>query len=135
MNISCTYDETLNIVATTFSGTLSASTFGEGVKKRIELQNRHSCSRIIIDTKSAIFTFSHRHFVTLVSDLYRDLDPSIKTCHAVILPDDPDTRDVVDFFMTSGLNRGWTIKGFTSRPDALQWLGSRLITPTLSSTP
>ena len=56
-------------------------------------------------------------------EMYEKLDISKETTEAVIIPISAFAKETVKFYDTACLNRGYNVKLFSTKDEALAWLG------------
>jgi len=116
------YDHELDVVKGTYVGRVTADEFKEATIKAIGLAKDHNTNLFLIDDSNWEGGASVAGLIGL-PDLYEKLKADRCSRAALILPSS-GTAALEDarFYETVCLNRGWQVKVFSTRQDAVAWL-------------
>jgi hypothetical protein len=121
MPFTVKYSDELRIIESTLVDQVTNKDLIKHEAQCIALAKENESTRIITDAKQATLEMS-------VVDLYglpkfyddQDLQRSVRI--AVLPPTSEAGAELVDFYETVSLNRGWTVSIFEERQEALDWL-------------
>ena len=117
------YNSTLQIIEIVHVGILSGKDILESTDEGILLQTEHGSNAILIDATGLETVAS----ITDVFDLPRQYDDgavSRATRFAVVRPKRQVAREMAQFYDNVCNNRGWRVKQFDTRDEAVEWLTS-----------
>jgi hypothetical protein len=125
MSWSVEHNPSLGFIVEVFRGIVTASELIEASSKRISLQKETGITKILNDVSEIeleatildVFNFPSKH--------YHDDGVDRRTCMALIMPKCDKARELAEFFITSSLNRGWTVQDFNERQSAIDWLQAK----------
>ena len=117
------YSDKLQIVVLTYSG----ETTGEDIKKaavaRIALGRQKGVTKYLIDTREvqteSLATFD---IYDVPNEIYPNEHVDRASQIAIIRPKLPMARRMVKFFEDACVNRGWLVRTFADRDNAVKWL-------------
>jgi hypothetical protein len=121
MPFTVTYNNELRIIESTLVDQVTNKDLLKHEAQCIALAKENESTRILSDARQATLEMS-------VVDLYglpefygdQGLQRSVRI--AVLPPTSEAGKDLVDFYETVSLNRGWTVGIFEERQEALDWL-------------
>lgn len=117
------YDDKLQIVVLTYSGKTKGEDIKEAAAARIAMGKEKGVTNYLIDTrKIATEGSSTFDIFTLPSKMYPDKRVESRSRIAVIIPELPTEREMVQFYEDVCFNRGWMVKTFQDHDSALKWL-------------
>lgn len=119
---SVTFNSSLNIIEEVFSGNVSAPEFREAMSKRISLGKKAGSTKILNDVKEVVVDCSVMDVLNFPSKHYDEEGASRNVRMALIMPTVGESREMAKFFVTACLNRGWQVKEFDDRHEAIDWL-------------
>jgi hypothetical protein len=118
------YDEELDLVILTFTGRIPPPEIEVAVSARIALGNEKGTRLFLNDTRKIIVDSSATlpaH--SLPTKLYPENDEMMRESRiACIEPETPESKEIIRFWENSCLNRGWQVKLFERKQDAIDWL-------------
>ena len=121
MGWSVGYDSGLGIIHSIYSGRVTADDFKEGTIKAIALAKKHKTFLLLIDDtelESAVST----NEIYQMPRFYDDVNATRRSRMALLLPTSGQIREDVKFYETVFRNRGWAVKSFNKRQNAIDWL-------------
>ncbi len=123
MSWTVEYDDTLQIVVITYVGKSSGKDFKEAAKKRIAVAKALDSIRTLIDA-SKLYTDESTtvDVYNIVKNTYEKLGNRGDWKIAITTPESPTARRQVYFYETVCINRGWRVKEFEERKEAIEWL-------------
>lgn len=112
------YDKNEDILIVKLHGTFDAKILSESTSEMVKEQKRTKCTRILMDHTDATPLLS-------VADQYDRPATALKLgvpshCRISILYH--DNKPVYDFIETVGRNKGFIVKTFMDKEEALKWL-------------
>lgn len=123
MSWTVEYDDTLKIIVDTYIGRCTGQDFKDVAKKRIELAEEVGTTRTLIDASKLLTDSSTTLDVYKIADeIYEREDDRMDWKLAITTPESPAAREQARFFVNVCVNRGWNVKEFTERKDAIDWL-------------
>ena len=117
------YNSTSRIIELVHTGILSGEDLRKSTEEGILLQKEHGVHAVLIDTSD----LESAPAVTEVYDLPRQYDEggfSKLTRLALVWPKLPAAKKVAEFYDNVCNNRGWTVRPFDTRDEAVAWLMS-----------
>jgi hypothetical protein len=116
------YNRTLKIVELVYTGPYTAAESRESTSRAIALGKEHGDANALVDATEAELAISIVDLLDLPDTQYNAQDMSRKIRVAVLPPRKPESEEDARFYETACLNRGWQVRLFTSRDDAIEWL-------------
>ncbi len=115
-------DPTSMIVEVTYTGKTTARDLRESTSALIALEKEKGKNRFLIDTTDMGFAASIMDIYDLPNKQY--LEEGADRCGrvAVILPSSAKEKEAVQFYELVCMNRGWYVRAFPERQDAIDWL-------------
>ncbi len=118
---SVDYNSDLGFIQVVYTGRVTFNEFKEATNKVISMSRSHKENRILIDDANLEIGVSTTEIYKLPL-FYDDVKANRRSRLALILPTAPQALEDVQFFVTVCRNRGWNIKGFSKRQEAIDWL-------------
>jgi hypothetical protein len=121
MSFSVKYNPELNIIESVIADNITSEDLRMHEAQCIALARETNSIRFLTDASQAILKVS----VISLYDLpkfYQDQDLQRMVFIAVLEPTSEAGKNLVDFYETVSHNRGWKVKIFTERQEALDWL-------------
>jgi len=116
------FNPTLKIVELVFTGRLTAQESREATSEAIALGKKYGDADALVDAMDIELDVSILDLVDLPDRLYVEEDMSRRIRVAVVSPRPPKKEGNVRFYETSCLNRGWQVRLWPNRDDAIEWL-------------
>jgi hypothetical protein len=116
------YNEESRIIEIIYSGNVTGRDIREATEKRISLQKETGATLVLADTSQSQEGPPLMELYDLPDKIYSKLNARRDTRFAFILPINSKAKKLAHFFQTTAKNRGWKIKLFKERKDALSWL-------------
>jgi len=111
------------ILEVIYSGAVKPMELIKNVKANIELAIKSGISRFLTDTRELDNSTTPIDAYELVK-MYQKLGIGEGWKEAILLPELPDSAALMVFYETVSQNRGFDVKVFTNRDDAVAWLTS-----------
>ena len=121
MPFTVKYNTELSIIESVLVDQVSNKELLKHEAQCIALAKDNESTRIITDAKQATLEMSVIDLYSL-PEFYGDQDLQRSVRIAVLPPTSEAGKDLVDFYETVSLNRGWTVGVFEERQEALDWL-------------
>ena len=123
MSWSVKYDQTTKIVEVIYSGTVTQEELKNSVIERLRIQNEYKSFFVLIDCSHVERNSGGILDVHDLPDkIYENEKINRRTCHALALSKYPNARKASFHYETVCINRGWRVKLFETREDAVGWL-------------
>jgi hypothetical protein len=119
---SVTYNPTLEIIEELFCGPVSVAEFREAVSKRISLEKETGSNKILNDVSEVEVDASVLDLLNFPNKQYQIEGSNRSIRMALVMPKEEKSKELAEFFVTACLNRGWQVKEFTERQEAIDWL-------------
>ena len=116
------YNHTLKIIELIYTGQYTSQESRESTSKTIALGKEHSYPNTLVDAKEMEFVASLSDLLRLPDYQYPKEGASRKSRVAVLPPSNPKYDEAAHFYENACLNRGWQVRLFQNRDDAIQWL-------------
>jgi hypothetical protein len=111
----------LEIIETVLLEGISLDQIHLGVTRAVQLSSQTGFRKFLVDARSANPGLSLFHVFSF-PELYDSLKLSRSSRIALLPPQSKRGMDMADFFETVCSNRGWTVKFFSAREQAVNWL-------------
>lgn len=116
------FNEALGIIEVTLTGVVSGNELRQGTERGLALSGALGELRCMVDA-------TDQEEAGTILDLYQlpalyeraGLDRN-KTRMALLPPARPEVRELALFYETVCVNRGWLVRVFTTREQAIEWL-------------
>lgn len=118
---SVNYDAELGIVCVVNSGRVTADEFKAGALEIIALSKKHRTGLLLIDDSELELIVSTNEIFEM-PQFYEDAHASRRGRWALIQPTCGQARKEIKFYETVCRNRGWLVKRFSDRQEAIDWL-------------
>ena len=120
------YDLELGIVDGRYVGRVTDDDFKEATAKAVGLAQANNTNRFLIDDSEWEGGASVLGLFELPT-IYKELDTDRTSRAALVLPPPSRKAEVRDaqFFETVCQNRGWNVRVFRKREEAIEWLTSK----------
>ena len=115
------FNEALSIIEVTLTGVVSGDELRQGTERGLALSRTLGEVRCIIDATDQEETGTILDLYQL-PDLYERAGLDRKTRLALLPPTRPELRELAMFYETVCVNRGWLVRLFTTREQAIEWL-------------
>lgn len=120
---SARYDSKTNIIEVIYSGTLSMDDIKNAIIQRISIQEETGAMSVLADISGIDNVKVHLVDIFSIADtFFENINSDRRTRIALILPRYPKAREDALFYETACLNRGWKVKSFEDREEAIKWL-------------
>ena len=117
------YDGTRQIIIDTCVGPCSGQDIRDIATKRIALAKEVGSTRTLLDISKAVASSSTiSDIYDIVDELYSREGSRVKWKIAIARPESPAAREQASFYVMVCQNRGWRVKDFTERKEAIEWL-------------
>jgi hypothetical protein len=115
-------DERTAVVRVIFDGAIGAGDLRDASLAAINAAKARGALRYFVDAEQALFDVSAFTILSLPDKQYIEEHVDRRSRIAVLLPVSPKARDDVRFYETVCLNRGWTVRCFSTPSGAADWL-------------
>ena len=116
-----TFDEQTRVVETTYTGAIGPAELGEVALATIAAGRAHAAKLYLGDCltlKHAVTLFNIYDLINFYDSLSLERDMR----EAILLPLAPAAGDALKFYETTAKNRGYNVRVFNNRAEALVWL-------------
>ena len=111
-----------SIVEVTVIGEITSDDLQELTSTLIELEKEKGSNGFLIDTTQMEFAASIVDLYKIPAIQYIEEGADRLACVAVILSDSIKEKEAVEFYETASINRGWNVRAFSERQEAIEWL-------------
>jgi hypothetical protein len=120
---SCPPDDPA-LVAVVFSGAITGAQLREATVAAAALGQKQGVMRYLVDATGVFSLPRELEFFVLPARMYDELGLERHELRvAVVVPPAGDPQELVKFYETACVNRGWQVKVFDAREPAIAWLG------------
>jgi hypothetical protein len=112
----------LGIVESTFRGPTTAADIRENTTAALALARQAGTTRHLIDSSELTFAASLTDLYQLPASQYEREQVDRRSRIAILSPRDEKAREATHFYQTACVNRGWSVKLFADRQEAIGWL-------------
>lgn len=110
------------IVEMVFDGEITAADLRETTSAGIDIEKTDGVIRFLVDATGMVISASLLDVFEVPTRQFFDEGADRRSRLAIVMPTDPDSRTAVEFFETASTNRGWLVRAFDARRDAMEWL-------------
>lgn len=114
-------DEDLALIRCSYAGRVQLDDFKAATFKAIALAKKHKTHLVLIDAAELTSAISTVEIYGL-PDFYDTTDTDRQSKWAFIMPPEGQIREDAKFYVTVCRNRGWNIRAFEDRREAVEWL-------------
>jgi hypothetical protein len=118
---SLKHDDTLGIVNLVYEGELSGDDLREATREGILLSQKHDAVKAIVDCTRQEKTGDILDLYEF-PDLYSQAGLNRAMRIALVMPIATELHELARFYEDVCVNRGWQVKNFDTREEALAWL-------------
>lgn len=115
------HDNSLDMVEVVLAGANTGEELREATVAGIARIRKTRATRALINTVKLVESPPIAELIDLPSQ-YDDEGLSHDTRIALVISERPELHDVAEFFETVCVNRGWAVRRFTDREQAIRWL-------------
>lgn len=116
------YNPKLQIVELTYTGRITERELHEATSTCIKLGKENGTFRFFVDASKLELSPSLIDFYSLPTKQYQEENVDPRSRQAVIAPTDPIAKEAAVFYETVCRNRGWMVRVFSGRQEAIDWL-------------
>lgn len=116
------FDATLGIIHCVYADHVSTEDYEAGTLKTIALAKKHKSNLILIDESELKTAAVSTLEIYKMPRFYEVADANRRSKWALIMPPGGKVRGDLEFYVTMCLNRGWYLKAFDDRQEAIDWL-------------
>ena len=121
------------MVTVVFSGAVSGTDLRDATVAAAALGQKHGVMRYLVDGMAILTLARELELFALPARMYDELGLDRSELRiAIVIPPVDDLEQLVRFYETACLNRGWRVKVFAAFEPAVAWLGvtaSGTVTP------
>jgi hypothetical protein len=111
------------MVTVVFSGAVSGTDLRDATVAAAALGRKHGVMRYLVDGMAIVSQPRELEFFALPARMYDELGLDRSELRiAIVLPPVDDLQQIVRFYETACLNRGWRVKVFAAFEAAVAWL-------------
>jgi hypothetical protein len=109
------------IILITNRGLFTFDDFARQAREALEVTQRYHCKRLLVDC-TAIITQADLYEIFNSPRVYEEMAAPRTNRVALLAPEDQHSREDIKFYETVCVNRGWLVRIFAQRSDAVHWL-------------
>ena len=115
------FDGELDVIRCIYAGSIALDDFKGATFEAIALARKHNAHRVLIDTAELDSAISTMEIYSL-PEFYETTRTDRHSKWAFVLPPAGQIREDAKFYVTVCKNRGWYIRAFDHRREAVAWL-------------
>ncbi|HMQ78438.1 MAG TPA: STAS/SEC14 domain-containing protein [Ignavibacteria bacterium] len=108
-------------IEVTYSGVVSDEEFRRAIAEFIEFNSRKKCLLVLTDLREMTVTPSILNVYDSIN-MFEKMGIDNRTSEALILPENKFIEKNIKFYENACLNRGYNVRIFYNREDAIAWL-------------
>ncbi|MBK6345020.1 MAG: hypothetical protein IPN08_11175 [Bacteroidales bacterium] len=117
------HNKNLGILEVTFTGSPEIEELKAAVMSSLKLCYEKQVTRVLADCSKMVSSVNDSIMSTYeLGSFYESLKIEILMKEAIILPENEKAAAMMYFFETTARNRGFNVRVFAERDDALSWL-------------
>jgi hypothetical protein len=116
------YNDSLRILDVEFHGSVSGPELHEATSRAIELLKIHGILDVLIDLTNMELPPPISDIYAMPAEQYREENLSHCVRIALIQPQSLTGKEAAQFYENACVNRGWVVKSFLDRDEAVKWL-------------
>ena len=116
------YNSKQQIVEVVYEGQVTANDLHESTTKFIGMEEEKGRNRFLVDATKMKIATSLMAIYDLPTKQYIEEKADRQGRVAVLLPEDPSAKEAAEFYETVCRNRGWMVRVFSERQDAIDYL-------------
>ena len=117
------YHDDLQIVELTISGRVTGPELLEAAASRIDLGQEKGITNYLIDGTELIPSRSTTlEILEIPEKVYFEKGMERTSRIAAVVPREPESHWIAEFYENASVNRGWRVQWFLNRHDAIGWL-------------
>ncbi len=121
MSWTVTHHASLGVIEMRLVGVVSGDDLRAATTEGIAMVRKHQLNRGLVDATEQQKTGSMVDLIELPQQ-YSSEGLSRDTCIALVIPDNRELHGIAEFYETVCVNRGWQVRTFATRKQALAWL-------------
>lgn len=123
MTWNVTFQQKYKVILISYSGIVSIQDMQESTSRAILVGRENGSTMSLVDVTGVERLPSVVEIIDLPKSFYISAGVNRNTRVAVLFdPGIAGVADAIAFYETASVNRGWNVRSFASRPDALAWL-------------
>lgn len=123
MPVKLEFSNAPNRIEVTYSGTITESDYRKAIIDFVNFNSEKKCLLVLTDLRDMVVTPSILNVYDSIN-LFEKMGIDKKTSEALIMPENKFAADNIKFYETACQNRGYNVKIFYNKEDAINWLRS-----------
>lgn len=123
MPVKLEFSDAPNRIEVTYSGTITESDYRKAIIDFVNFNSEKKCLLVLTDLRDMVVTPSILNVYDSIN-LFEKMGIDKKTSEALIMPENKFAADNIKFYETACQNRGYNVKIFYNKEDAINWLRS-----------
>ena len=116
------YNSALDVIEIVHAGLTSAEDLRKTTTMAIALINERGVLDVLLDATTIDLRASLVDVYNLPAEDYEAEKLDRRACVGLVLPESKKGREFAEFYETACSNRGWNVRSFSSRDEAINWL-------------
>ncbi|MBN1378896.1 MAG: STAS/SEC14 domain-containing protein [Gammaproteobacteria bacterium] len=125
MPYTLNYNHSLQLVEVVYTGKVTADELRESTSKAIALGKKHGDADALVDGTEMELVASSVDLLDLPAHQYEAEKMSRRVRVAFVLPKLSKELENSKFYETASVNRGWQVRLFPNRNEAIEWLTTK----------
>ena len=123
MSWSVKYDSVTRIAELVYTGRVTSEELMASVAERIRVQKQHGTILTLTDASQIEYLdIDILDIHSLPARLYDSAEVNRETRLALLPPHPKEAREIARHYVNACLNRGWIVRTFEDRKNAIEWL-------------
>ena len=123
MPVKLEFSDDPHRIEITYSGTITESDYKQAIIDFVKFNSEKKCLLVLTDLRDMVVTPSILNVYDSIN-LFEKMGIDKKTCEALIMPENKFAADNIKFYEIACQNRGYNVKIFYNKEDAINWLRS-----------
>lgn len=123
MPVKLEFSDNPHRIEVTYSGAISESDYKQAIIDFVKFNSEKKCLLVLTDLRDMIVTPSILNVYDSIN-MFEKMGIDKKTSEALIMPENKFAADNIKFYETACQNRGYNVKIFYNKEDAVKWLRS-----------
>lgn len=126
MPVSTKYNELLDVVEATWTGTITKQELTDATEEHLGFHTHKGVQKFLNDFSSVErLSLSMADLYELPNKKYEESNASRMAQIALIKPSISEVSELIEFYVTACMNRGWSARVFKEYNEAIEWLGHK----------
>ncbi len=121
MPVKIGFSENPERIEVNYSGTITESEYGDAIREFVKFNAEKKCLLVLTDLREMTVSPSILNVYDSIN-MFEKMGIDKNTSEALIIPENKFAADNVKFYETACQNRGYNVRLFYNKEDAIKWL-------------